>query len=39
MTRFASYDKTVNEPLVGAPLVRVLVNGSCATSVVAVVPQ
>ena len=29
----------MNEPLVGAPLVRVLVNGSCDGSVVGVVPQ
>ena len=29
----------MNEPLVGAPLVNVLVNGSCDGSVVAVVPQ
>src|SRR5438094_3983648 len=34
-----SYARTVNEPLVGAPLVRVLVNGSCDGSFVAVVPQ
>ena len=36
---FPSYARTVNEPLVGAPLVRVLVNGSCDGSFVAVVPQ
>jgi len=29
----------VNEPLVGAPLLNVLVNGSCDGSFVAVVPQ
>src|SRR5437660_12585609 len=34
-----SYGRTVNEPLVGAPLLKVLVNGSCDGSFVGVVPQ
>src|SRR5205809_7430691 len=34
-----SYARTVNEPLVGAPLLKVLVNGSCDGSFVGVVPQ
>src|SRR5690242_20847179 len=39
LTHSPPYARTVNEPLVGAPLVRVLVNGSCDGSFVAVVPQ
>jgi len=34
-----SYGRTVNEPLVGAPLLKVLVKGSCDGSLVGVVPQ
>jgi len=36
---FPSYGRMVNEPLVGAPFVKVLVNGNCDGSEVAVVPQ